>query len=260
MTETPSPESTQRFSNRTPFYHQYRPRYPQAVIETLKTELGLLPEWIIADVGSGTGISSELFLKNGNLVFGVEPNDEMRAESVTHYGSYENFKPQKGTAEATGLPEHSVDLVTAGQAFHWFDLEGAKREFGRILKSPEQYVVLFWNTRKAESSPFMTDFQALVQQYSVDFQKVQHGRVFEEEARALSILYNGSYERRVFSNDQVLDYAGLKGRVLSASYAPLEGHPNYAPMLTALEALFAQYQRDGQVTIEYATQIYWGRV
>lgn len=253
-----SQSSTKRFSNRIPYYHQYRPRYPQAVVEALRDEIGLTPEWVIADVGSGTGISSELFLAHGNTVYGIEPNDEMRAESVRHLDFYPIFTAINGQAEATGLDEQSVDLVIAGQAFHWFNVEEAKREFNRILKRGGQ-VALFWNTRIDDSSPFMTGFEALVRRYSVDYEKVNAGRILnaEQEERDLKHFFR-QYQQRTFANEQVLDFEGVKGRLLSASYIPLQDHPTYAPMMTELQTLFDDNQTDGTITIYYTTELFWG--
>lgn len=253
-----SDSPTTRFSNRIPYYHQYRPRYPQDIVETLRDTIGLTPEWVIADVGSGTGISSELFLKHGNTVYGIEPNADMRAESVKHLDFYPNFTAINGQAEATGLADESVDLVIAGQAFHWFDRDSTKSEFKRILK-PGGQVALFWNTRVEESSPFMAGFEALVKRYNVDYEQVNAGRVIQAESDGWK--FNGffsQFEERSFPNEQMLDYESVRGRLLSASYIPLEDHPNHAPMIAELKALFDENQRDGQVVLNYATKLFWG--
>ena len=107
--------STTRFSDRVAYYIKYRPGYPAKVITLLNREIGLSPATVIADIGSGTGISSELFLKNGNRVFGVEPNQPMREAAESRLAGYDAFISINGTAEATTLPDASVDLVTAGQ-------------------------------------------------------------------------------------------------------------------------------------------------
>ena len=110
-----------RFSNRVDAYVKYRPAYPQELITFLKQEGMLHSETIIADIGSGTGISSELFLKEGNTVIGVEPNQEMRETAEKLLTKYDNFKSINATAEHTTLKDKSVDLVIVAQAFHWFD-------------------------------------------------------------------------------------------------------------------------------------------
>src|SRR6266446_9260655 len=109
---------TERFSNRVENYIRYRPGYPKEIIELLKAECGLFPQSVVADAGSGTGLLAKLFLENGNLVFGIEPNREMRAAGERLLQAYPRFTSIAGTAEATTLPGQSVDFVTAGQAFH----------------------------------------------------------------------------------------------------------------------------------------------
>jgi len=146
-------QSTERFSNRVDNYIKYRPGYPQAVIETLAAECGLTSQSVIADIGSGTGILAEMFLKNGNAVTGVEPNREMREAGERLLSAYPRFTSVDGRAEATGLADASVDFVTAGQSLHWFDLKASRREFRRILK-PSGWVAIVWNDRRDES-PFM---------------------------------------------------------------------------------------------------------
>src|SRR4030095_5976457 len=139
-----------RFSNRSDNYAKFRPGYPAGVIEILRSECGLTKTSVIADVGSGTGILSELFLRNGNSVLGIEPNADMRRVAEALLGSYDEFRSINATAEATTLQSEIVDFITAGQAFHWFDRAAAKREFARIL-TPEGWVVLIWNERRLDS-------------------------------------------------------------------------------------------------------------
>jgi ubiquinone/menaquinone biosynthesis C-methylase UbiE len=127
-------DSTKRFSNRVENYVKYRPHYPQEIINFLSEEIGLNSEKTIADIGSGTGISAELFLENGNKVYGIEPNKEMREAAEIYLEKYKYFISVNGTAEDTLLENDSMDIVLAGQAFHWFDVEKAKKEFKRILK------------------------------------------------------------------------------------------------------------------------------
>ena len=122
------PDPTRRFSNRVDDYVRYRPHYPPGVLDRLREGIALTPRTVIADVGSGTGISTELFLQNGNTVFAIEPNPEMRAAAERLLGGRPNFHSVRGTAEATTLPDGSVDCVVAAQAFHWFDPEKTRVE------------------------------------------------------------------------------------------------------------------------------------
>ena len=250
-------DSTRRFSNRVENYVKYRPGYPTAVVEYLREACGLTAPAVIADVGSGTGILSELFLKNGNPVFAVEPNDDMRQAAEVRLGHYPNFTSVAGTAEATSLPDTSVDFVTAGQAFHWFDAPRARVEFARILQ-PDGFVALVWNRQKVEATPFMRGYKALIDTYSLDYNVVKHSREGVDEDIAL--LFDGRMQVHFFPNEQRFDFEGLHGRLLSSSYAPLPDHANYQPMVAELRRLFESHRQNGEIIFKYETRLYLGKV
>ena len=248
---------TLRFSNRVENYVKYRPGYPTGIVDTLTKECGLNPNSVVADIGSGTGILSELFLKNGNRVFGIEPNRAMREAGEQLLGKNHAFTSVNGTAEATGLADCSVDFVTAGQAFHWFDRERARKEFARILK-PSSWVALIWNERLTDTSPFLRAYEDLLQRHGTDYAAVDHRNV---DTDAITAFFAPQpFTLRKFENRQVFDYDGLKGRLLSSSYTPEPGHPNHPPMLDALRALFDKHQINGKVSFDYVTLLYFGRL
>jgi SAM-dependent methyltransferase len=254
VAESPiKPDPKERFSNRVANYAMYRPRYPDAILKFMKQELNLSGLGVIADIGSGTGILSEMFLRNGNMVFGVEPNKEMRQAAEPFLAAYPNFRSINGSAESTTLPAHSVDFITAAQAFHWFDRAKAKEEFRRILK-PHGWVVLVWNTRR-KSTPFLQAYEKLVQDYSRE-DRVKHEDLDE---RTLA-EFLGMYKSNTFDNFQPLDYEGLLGRLLSASYAPLPGDPKHESMLAELHRIFDTFQTDGLIRLEYDTEVYCGQL
>ncbi|RIK37816.1 MAG: SAM-dependent methyltransferase [Chloroflexi bacterium] len=252
-------DSTQRFSSRVENYVRYRPSYPPAVLDTLKTECGLTASHVIADIGSGTGLLSELFLPNGNPVLGVEPNREMREAAERILQGYPNFTSIDGTAEATTLPTGSIDFVTAGQAFHWFDHDRARDEFARILR-PGGWVVLVWNYRRSEATPFTREYEQLIQRYSIDYSEVTHHRPEFDESNVNAFFGSAGCQVAVHPNPKSLDYTELQGRLLSSSYTPEAGHPNHEPMLAALRTLFETYQVGGQVSFDYDTKVYFGRL
>jgi len=247
---------TLRFSSRVENYRKYRPGYPSEIIPLLRSECGLTSESVIADLGSGTGLFTKIFLKNGNTTFGVEPNAEMRKAGEQALVNYPNFKSVDGTAESTTLPGHSVDFVVAGQAFHWFDRSKARPEFKRILK-PSGWVVLAWNGYRMESSQMMTSYQALVAKYGTDYSEVQREVVGIDVE---SFYAPGSCKCARFSFTQRFDYEGLEGRLLSSSYAPEPDHPGHEAMLRDLRAVFDANQADGQVNFDYETEVYYGRL
>jgi SAM-dependent methyltransferase len=250
-------DPTHRFSSRVENYIKYRPGYPPAIVDLLKADCQLTADSVIADVGSGTGILTELFLKNGNRVFGVEPNREMREAAERLLAGYARFTSVAGRAESTLLDDRSVDFVMAGQAFHWFDQAQARREFARILW-PGGWVVLVWNERCIEATPFLVAYEQLLQTYGTDYKEVDHKRITRDVLA--SFFAPAEYRQAAFGNRQVFDCAGLRGRLLSTSYAPEEGHPSYAPMLDALHAVFQAHQADGQVTFDYDTNVYYGQL
>lgn len=250
-------DPTRRFSGRVENYIRYRPGYPLAILGLLRAECQLTPGSVIADVGSGTGILAELFLKYGNRVYGIEPNREMRQAAERLLAGYPRFVSVDARAESIPLDDASVDFVTAGQSFHWFEREPARREFARILR-PGGWVVLVWNMRRRGDTPFMVAYEQLLRTYAVDYEAVKHRHVDQEGLAAF--FAPAGYQQAVFDNRQVFDLEGVRGRLLSSSYTPEEGHPNYVPMLDALQAIFATYQEDGRVAFNYDCQVYYGRL
>ena len=249
--------ATTRFSNRVGNYIRYRPRYPEEVIRILRTEFSLNAESIIADIGSGSGISSELFLRNGNMVFGVEPNTRMREAAEKQFQSHPHFFSIAGSAEETTLKRESAHFIVAGQAFHWFDQQKAGREFARILK-PGGRVILMWNDRRVDTTPFLQEYEDLLKKYGTDYQQVDHKRI---DGEVLGRFFaSGEYVERTLPNEQRFDYEGLEGRLLSSSYTPSEGEPGYQAMLSALHQIFERHQESGGVRFFYDTKLFIGRV
>ena len=251
------PDATQRFSNRVDNYVRHRPRYPQAIVDVLARECSLTAGATIADVGCGTGMLAELFLRHGCRVVGVEPNREMREAGDSLLAGFPGFTSVAATAEATTLADGSVDFITAGQAFHWFDRVSARAEFARILK-PGGWVVLVWNKRRKSSTPFLTAYEDMLRRWSIDSAEVDHDRVTTD---VIAEFYHpASFAMRSFPNHQVLAFEALRGRLESSSYAPAPGHPNHAPMLAELRAIFAAHSADGAIVLESDTVLYHGRL
>ena len=252
MSKTP----TARFSDRVENYVRYRPGYPSEVLDLLRAECGLRPNHIVADIASGTGMFTRLLLENGNSVFAVEPNLEMRAAGVRQLEAYDRLVPVAGTAEETTLRAASVDFVTAAQAAHWFDLQRARAEFVRVLK-PDGWCVLIWNERQTESTAFLRDYEQLLLTYGTDYQEVRHERT---TAIIHEFFAPAACVEREFDLRQQFDYEGVAGRLLSSSYAPLEGHPNYAPMMSELQWIFRTHASDGRIEFEYLTRVFYGHL
>ena len=245
-----TPDSKERFSNRVDGYVAARPRYPHAVIDYLRQQIGLHPSWTVADIGSGTGISTGLFLENGNTVYAIEPNAPMRNAAEKSLSGFAKFHSVNASAEATTLPDHSVDLIAAAQAFHWFDIDQSRAEFKRILH-PRGFALLMWNNRKLGGSPFLDAYENLLKTFGTDYLKVRHNNI--DDAALSRFFGSPAFHRAKFPNHQHLNREGLRARLLSSSYVP---HDNQS-MLDALDAIFTAHQKDAAVTIEYETELFF---
>jgi ubiquinone/menaquinone biosynthesis C-methylase UbiE len=247
----------ERFSDRVDDYVKYRPHYSPEVCEALRQDCGLDPDHLIADVGCGTGLLAKILLENSNRVIGIEPNLEMRRAGEQYLSRFANFRMVAGSAEDTTLPDAYADFVTAGQAFHWFRPEPTRREFARILK-PDGWVVLIWHDRDTESTPFLRAYEAFLLRYATDYTLVAHNKV--ANYGALEKFYSANRMHAITqSTRQQFDFEGLRGRLLSSSYAPREGAAAEA-MFRELPNLFAAHAKDGQVVFEYQTRIYYGHL
>lgn len=249
-------DSTKRFSNRVEDYVKYRPHYPKEVVAYIRDHYGLAADSIIADIGAGTGISAELFLKEGYRVIAVEPNREMRDKSIALLDQYPGFAAVDGSAENTRLENESMDMVLAGQAFHWFDRAKAKQEFRRILK-PGGIVALLWNERLT-ASDFEKAYDRFIIHHGKDYVQVDHRNISEEDIAAFFSPSPSALS--VFPNSQLFDREGLRGRLLSSSYMPARDEDGYAAMVADLDVLFDKYQQGGKITIHYDTKLFAGKL
>jgi SAM-dependent methyltransferase len=251
--------SIERFTSRVENYVRYRPSYPAQVLELLEERCGLDLSFRIADVGSGTGILTQMLLQTGAEVWGVEPNERMRAAAEGLLGSQDRFHSVAGTAEETRLPAASVDLITAGQAFHWFDVPRSRAEFLRILV-PQGWVALIWNDRPPDATSFLIEYDEVLHRYSSDYQQLAQQRRYAESPESARILFGGDFEIASFPNLQSLDFQGLVGRALSSSYTPEPGEPQHVPMVAGLREVFQRHAVSGEIVFTYETRMYLGRL
>jgi SAM-dependent methyltransferase len=247
------PDTIQRFSNRVANYVKYRPGYPPQVLELFKNEMGLTKESVIADIGSGTGLSTRPFLENGNPVYGVEPNAAMRAAAEEYLREFPNFTSHEGTAENTNLDDASIDFVTAAQAFHWFDPKKTREEFVRILK-PGGYMALIWNERQLDTTEFLREYEKLLIKHAKDYERVRHENIDQEK---LTDFFQTGYEIATYPNEQLFDLEGLRGRVLSSSYMPAEDDPAFPDLEKDLRAIFTKHAEKDRIKVFYDTNIYY---
>jgi SAM-dependent methyltransferase len=246
-----------RFSTRVDNYVRYRPSYPDSVLQLLGRVAGLGSGTPVADVGSGTGIFARLLLEAGARVLAVEPNDAMRAAAEVWLGGNPGFVSVKGSAEATGLAEGSVSLVTCAQAFHWFDTAGTRREFMRIL-GPAGWCALVWNIPTGLGAGFGAGFEGIKERFGTDYQRVRQ-ETMGVVGQLDGFYGNRLWERHTYPYSQELDHDALKGRMESSSFMPAKGHPNHLPMLEALRQVFDRFQSGGRVLMEYETRVFLGQ-
>lgn len=247
--------NTTRFSDRVADYIRYRPHYPDNMVPQLQAAGIVKNTTTVADIGAGTGLSSAPFLNNGNTVYAVEPNTEMRTAGEKQYGNNPNFNAINGTAEASGLATASVDLIFCGQAYHWFQPQKAREEFTRILR-PGGAIILAWNERST-TDPLQQEYEQLLRTKVPEYSRVTQRNINTEQIR--SFLLPFPMEVMALENSQVFDLEGLKGRMQSSSYSPKPGEANYPEVMEGLEQLFEKYQQNGQLTFKYDTLLYIGK-
>ena len=247
--------STERFSTRVENYVRYRPSYPPAVLSHLHDAGFLTDSSVVADICSGTGKLTQLFLDAGRATFAVEPNAPMRAAAENLFRGQRLFTSIAGTAEATGLPDRSVSLIAAGQAFHWFDAVKSRAEFARILQ-PAGGVALIWNQRNL-ADPLGNAYDELLRQHCPGYHNAGHHDVTDAEIAAFFAPGTCNYAET--PNPQAFDFPAFAGRLQSSSYSPTEPAA-LASLLADLRKLFDRHARGGQVQLEQVTQMYLGRL
>jgi len=260
-TQANESDPTQRFQGRASAYGSARPSYPPAVLDRLVREGNLSAESVIADLGSGTGIFTSLLLECGATVFAVEPNADMRASAEQRLGGLANFRSVNGRAEATTLEESSVDLVTAAQAYHWFDRASAHAEMKRILRKRRETqklgtIALIWNDRDSTHTAFTVAFENALRRFCPDYATLQGTssmpKAFDE------LFGQGNYWRIELRHAQALDCDALVARAMSTSYAPREGTKDREELVNELKAIFEAYEEAGSVHLHYRCVVICG--
>ncbi|MEZ4703655.1 MAG: class I SAM-dependent methyltransferase [Bdellovibrionota bacterium] len=251
-----SSHSTTRFSNRVEDYVKYRPHYPKQVVQFLEDQNILSKREIVADIGSGTGISARLFLDHGYRVYGVEPNAAMRNAGEVYLSGQEQFVSIDGTSESTTLGDHCVHGIVVAQAFHWFDVDQSRKEFQRILK-PNRHVILMWNNRSETDTSFLKAYEQMLLDFGTDYTQVKHQNCAQPDVFR-HFFGHDDYLTCSVPHTQHLDFVSLKGRLDSSSYVPQKGQNRYDEMINTLRNLFDKHQENQKISMIYHTQLYVG--
>jgi ubiquinone/menaquinone biosynthesis C-methylase UbiE len=200
---------------------------------------------------------SRLLLESKATVYGIEPNNEMRERAEMDLADVRRFNSVAGSAEEIPLGDKTVDIVTAAQAYHWFDFAKARNEFLRILRPPG-WVALVWNVRRFDSTEFHKDYERLLTTWGVGYKGPLHG---QDDLGPIDQMFQGKpYERWTFPNPQFLFWEELQGRAQSASYFPLPEHDNYGPAIAELRQIFEKHKVGGRVNFDYSTELFLGRL
>ena len=245
-------DNTTRFTDRVEYYAAFRPTYPDSVIEYLRHEVGVVPGSVVVDVGSGTGISSDLFLRHGHEVYAVEPNAGMRKAAELALRHHPGFHSVDATAEHTTLPEACADVIVSASAFHWFDAALARAEFRRILR-PGGVVIVMGNGRRKGGSLFTRAYDELVHKSSVP------ARAHENREERVREFVGDGMQTGGIEYTELLNYRALSGRTLSYSTIPLAGQPGHETMMRELRVLFDAAAKGSSVEYEGQVKLYWNR-
>lgn len=232
----------ERFTATAERYELYRPSYPATLIDWLLTTASLRPGCRVADLGCGTGISTRLLSERALDVVGIDPNEGMleRARARGGKATYAH-----GESTDSGLPSASVDLVTAAQAFHWFDVPATMRELDRILK-PSGWAAAFWNERA--HTPAMVDYEQLLLAFSAEYAALP--RLETTRVAICATPHLAALVPAEFANGQSLDWDAFVGRVYSSSYV-VHGVDRKAEFDRELFALFHRHAHAGRFEFAY---------
>jgi ubiquinone/menaquinone biosynthesis C-methylase UbiE len=247
--------NTNKFTDKVDNYDKFRPNYPQEILLELK-RYNFSKNSIVADIGSGTGKLTQLFLENGNKTYAVEPNDNMRNKADILFKNISNYISINGTAEDSTLLDKSIDCITVGQAFHWFDPIKTIKEFKRIIKD-NGILALIWNTRKVNTL-FLNSYENIIKKYSKKHSDSGHRNIDDNKIKE---YFNKNYRKIIISHHQKYDFDGVIGRYLSSSYSVNENTQKYVKVYNELKKTFEQNKEDdNKVRFNYDTEMYIGNI
>ncbi|MDH3222381.1 MAG: class I SAM-dependent methyltransferase [Gemmatimonadota bacterium] len=249
MTEATDPR--ERFSQRAEPYDRGRPGYPAELYTWYRARFRLQAESVVADVGAGTGLHTEGLAGIVGRVWAVEPNDRMRDQARERFRGATSVRVSPGSAEHMGLPDASVDLVTAAQAFHWFQPPSFAREVRRVLRRPDSWC-LVWNVRNPAGNAFTAGYEEILHRFGNGYAAIRESW---GDPDRIAEFYGGDVDRRVLPNRQAFDFDGVEANMASSSYMPSVGAEGWDPARAALDALFRRESHGGLIELAYETLV-----
>ena len=248
-------DAKEKFTGLAAAYTMGRPAYAEAFLADLYGRFGFSENSVIADIGSGTGKFAKQLMERGSYVYCVEPNKDMRDQCIIELEGYGNKSIVAGDAAHTALQEHSVDFITAAQAFHWFDTERFKRECKRIIR-PGGRVFLIWNMRDMNAAVTQDSYE-IFQKYCPKFKGFTGG--LQADDPRIESFFDGRYEKAEYGHPLRYDRDKFINRSLSGSYSLKRHEPGYEEYIRELQLLFDKYAEHGVVTVPNKTVVYTGR-
>lgn len=244
------------FTGKSADYAASRPGYPPGLFEMLRSVSPPENEAVVADVGAGTGLLTAGLLEAGYRVVAVEPNAEMRAAADRQIGGVKGYRSVEGSAESLPIGVGSVSLITAAQAFHWFDVDRARAEFHRVLTSAGQ-VALIWNDRVLDDP-----IQMALDEVFLAYGGAKRTAVVARDQRSgVPRFFEPNPMRHyTFPNAQQLSREGLLGLVFSRSYIPARTSMEGAAVAERVGEIFYRHATEGSVEIRYQTTATLGRL
>ncbi len=243
-----------RFDGKGEIYAKARPKYAEGLFEYFKSTLNIAAGSVFADIGSGTGIFTGQLLNCGYKVFAVEPNGDMRRKAEEKLSQNKSFISVIGNDRNTGLPDKSVDFLTAAQSFHWFDETAFKKECSRILK-PGGKIIIVYNLRD-EGADCIKALIELRGKYSSEFHGFSNGM----SGKRCVAFFDGKCKIYRTDNTQIYDRQGYIDRVLSSSYSLKETDGRYEEYLTDIHKIFDAFSKNGLIAVPIDTVAYIGGI
>ena len=249
-------DSTKLFYKKADIYDKFRPPYATELYEYIRSNvITNCDNFTMADIGSGTGMFCEPFLRDGVSVYCVEPNESMRLLAEKKFREIPNFHSIDGDYAITGLKNQSVDIITVAQAFHYFDIDTFRTECKRILKKTNT-VVIIWN-RKCNNE-LEQERRKIAEQYCPLYLEYSKNKNFRDLMVKQFFEDTGNYSVLKFNNTIINNIDEFIGRTLSAYYAPSINDNNYSVYISALKDYFAKYSDGSRLVIPMETVAFIG--